>query len=338
MKYLNSILGAKFIGALVSRIYGLKIQECIFLLQGINDSYFIVCENAKYVARVYRHNWRSLEHVQFEADYLSHLASSAAPVANFIRSADGACIQSLSCPEGERFLALMECASGSEYENHAVVNGSPFEYGKAVGILHNSAKNFRPQYSRPALSTDQLIWKPLTEVEVHFADSSTDLVYLREVASPLAEKIQAMDSAGLSKMVIHGDLTGGNANQDIDGRYTFFDFDCCGYGWQAYDLGVFLWSLIQNRKIHLWQDFLAGYRSVAELNAIDEESIGLFVAARSIWIMGYSLARIPVLGSLSYKPAAFKGDVEFIKRVGAELPKNLAAHLECLPTWIKNCD
>lgn len=323
MKAISTIFDTKSIGDVVSQIYGLDIQKCIFLSQGLNDSYLFACEKTQYVARVYRHGWRSPGDVLFEVDYVEHLARRAAPVAKFIPSVDGAKVHSLECPEGERLLVLMECASGSEYENHAVVNSSPFEYGKAVGILHNAAKDFQPKYNRPALNADHLIWQPMAKVEIHFAEFSEDLAYLREVASRLAERIQTLDAAGLSKMVIHGDLTGGNANQNGDGLYTFFDFDCCGFGWQAYDLAVFLWSLIQNRKAQLWQDFLAGYRSVAELSAIDEESIGLFVTTRSFWIMGYSLSRIPVLGALSYTPSVFRSDVGFIKRLGSEPPINL---------------
>ena len=37
----------------------------------------------------------------------------------------------------------------------------------------------------------------------------------------------------------HGDASGGNAH--ISGRtITFFDFDCCGCGFRAYDVAVYL--------------------------------------------------------------------------------------------------
>ena len=39
----------------------------------------------------------------------------------------------------------------------------------------------------------------------------------------------------------HGDFHGLNAHKNNKG-ITFFDFDCCGFGWRAYDIAVFRWG------------------------------------------------------------------------------------------------
>lgn len=323
MKIISSILHADYIAAVVGQFYAIgDIKKCTFISQGLNDTYLIICEQGKFIARVYRHLWRSLDEINAEIDFVTHLATHCAPVAQFILSKDGHRFHALPCPEGERVLVLMECASGSEYETHAIPNNSPFNYGKSVGLMHNAANHFASTRTRRPLNTDHLIWQPLAAVKYSFKQNSTNLEYLRAVADQLTIAINRLETAGLTKMFIHGDLTGGNANQDANGSYTLFDFDCCGFGWQAYDLAVFLWSLIQNKKAGLWPTFLDGYRSVAQLNPIDEKSIGLFVAARSFWIMGYSMSRVPILGSHSYKETLFVKDVEFIKQLSTELPKD----------------
>ena len=46
---------------------------------------------------------------------------------------------------------------------------------------------------------------------------------------------------GVPVEVQHGDLQGYHANVGPDGMLTFFDFDCGGYGYRAYDLAVFVW-------------------------------------------------------------------------------------------------
>lgn len=218
----------------------------------------------------------------------------------------------------------MHCASGSEFETHAIPHNSPFNYGKAVGLLHNAAGGFTATNSSRLMDPDALIWAPLRRVEEHFAAHTAALEFLRNFAGQLTQEIATLDAEGLRKMFIHGDLTGGNGNQDSNGNYTLFDFDCCGFGWQAYDLAVFLWSLMHNNRVHLWSEFLEGYRSEAPLDQNDENSIGLFVAARSYWIMGYSMARVPVLGSHSYRESLFMRDVEFIKKIPKMLPKRIS--------------
>ncbi|HMY39471.1 MAG TPA: phosphotransferase, partial [Marinagarivorans sp.] len=214
-------------------------------------------------------------------------------------------------------------ASGSEYETHAIPQNSPFNYGKAVGLLHSAASGFTAKNSCRLLDTHALIWQPLHALEEHFAEHTSTLDYLRSLASQLTKQIETLDAAGLTSLFIHGDLTGGNGNQNATGSYMLFDFDCCGLGWQAYELAVFLWSLLQNNKAHLWSAFLDGYRSATILNNNDEQAIGLFVAARSFWIMGYSLSRIAVLGSHSYRYVHFARDVEFIKQLKQALPNNM---------------
>jgi thiamine kinase-like enzyme len=55
--------------------------------------------------------------------------------------------------------------------------------------------------------------------------------------------------AGLEIGFCHGDFHGGNACQK-DGSFTFYDFDCCGWGYRAYDLaGSQQQSVIQIRHV-----------------------------------------------------------------------------------------
>ena len=65
----------------------------------------------------------------------------------------------------------------------------------------------------------------------------------------------------------HGDLHTGNARFDKDGRLTLFDFDSCGYGWRAIDIGVYHvsydWIDLSDRtrleKDRFWEAFVDGY-------------------------------------------------------------------------------
>lgn len=328
MKAISTTLDTKYVADLVAKSFNFgTVEKCVFLSRGVNDTYLVIFEASQYVVRVYRHGWRSLDEILCEIDFVSHLASRSAPVAKFLPSRCGANAQSVECPEGERFMVLMECASDSVYESHVVSAGNPFSYGRGVGLLHKASEGFRCSRPRKGLDTEALVCEPLAAVLTHFPERESELSYLHDQACSLVNEINKLDDAGLRKMFLHGDLTGGNANLTAGGGTTFFDFDCCGFGWQAYDLAVFLWSLIQNRKLNLWKTFLEGYRSVVKLDYMDEQAIGLFVAARSFWIMGYSISRMPTLGSLSYKSRLFEGDVQFLKRLRSELPAGLSMSL-----------
>lgn len=314
---------------LVATAYAIAdVEKSVLLAQGANDTYLVSSRSAHYVARIYRHGWKSHEEIVAEIEYVTYLANNSAAVARFLPAKSGALTQILQCPEGTRFLVLMECASGSPREDHAVVLGNSVDYGRSIGLLHKAAADFQPQRTRCALDIDALILAPLRAVEMYFPEKTSALDDLRKLAGILAERINRLDIAGLKRLFLHGDLTGGNANMNSSGVYTFFDFDCCGWGWQAYDLAVFLWSLMQNNRLDLWQGFLQGYRTVAEIDRLDEEAIGLLVAARGFWIMGYSLSRIAVSGSLTYKPAMFAGDVQFLKNLNKALPENLRFELK----------
>lgn len=327
MKVIDSTLDVEYIADLVAKSFNFgAVERCVFLSKGVNDTYLVASEASQYIVRVYRHGWRSFDEIMCEIDFVSHLASRSAPVAKFLPSRFGAMAQSIECPEGERFMALMECASNSAYESHVVSTGDPFSYGKAAGLLHKSSEGFKASRPRKGLDIEALICEPLATVFHHFPERESELSYLRDQAYSLISEINRLNDAGLRKLFLHGDLTGGNANL-ARGGYTFFDFDCCGFGWQAYDLAVFLWSLILNGKLSWWKTFLVGYRSITNLDYADEQAIGLFVAVRSFWIMGYSMSRTPTLGSLSYKSKVFEGDVQFLKRLKSELPEDLSMSL-----------
>jgi Ser/Thr protein kinase RdoA (MazF antagonist) len=88
----------------------------------------------------------------------------------------------------------------------------------------------------------------------------------------------------------HGDLNGGNCHIDDEGKLTFFDFDCEGPGWLAYDVAVFNWSIrdmpSRDNALQMWQAYIDAYRSEASLSDADIDAIPYFVAARQLWLVG----------------------------------------------------
>lgn len=321
MKVAHSIISEDWIADYARSRYNLQEGTvCQYLCQGLNDSYLLTDGTKKYIFRLYRRLWRTIEKISAEVDLLLQLEKYSAPVVGVVYDRHEKLIQSLACPEGERFGILMHCAANTERESHCIITGNAYQYGKAMAKLHNALKSCKPPAGVTTLNVDHLIWEPVTMAEQVFPDNKKELRHLRDFALQLAKNIDTVGTR-TSKQLIHGDLTGGNACIDDDGNYIFFDFDCCGYGWTAYDLAVFFWSANLNGKDKiLWPEFMNGYRSEADLNDQDLALIPLLAAARNCWIMGYSIGQMGVKGTLSYKNHHFIRDIEFLKEWKNQVP------------------
>jgi Ser/Thr protein kinase RdoA (MazF antagonist) len=89
--------------------------------------------------------------------------------------------------------------------------------------------------------------------------------------------------------VCHGDLGGPNVFQDggPEGRVTVIDFDDCGPGWYAYDLGnvfMFFHLFRAEQASGLWQTFLASYRRQRELEEAEVAAAPAFALARLLQV------------------------------------------------------
>lgn len=79
----------------------------------------------------------------------------------------------------------------------------------------------------------------------------------------------------------------GNAHFTKRNEPTLFDFDQCGYGWCAFDIGKF-WqvALKMNIDIAVRNSFIEGYQTIRQLSEPELASIPVFVKAAHIWVMG----------------------------------------------------
>jgi Ser/Thr protein kinase RdoA (MazF antagonist) len=268
----------------------------------------------KYIFRIYRFGRRTLDEINSEIQFVCYLESKSSLVAGLISDKHGEILIAFDCPEGRRYGFLMQCAANTEVESHCILTGASQAYGRSIAKIHNYSSGFIPQYHVREIDANHLIWKPISLIEKHFPDADTSYIY--DVAKNVSKKISSLDLQKLTKSYIHGDITGGNACLSDNNEYIFFDFDCFGYGWLAYDLSIFYWSvLLCQKEEQLWRDFIDGYRSINELSALDLSAIPVLVIARHFWIIGYSIEQIPRKGKLSYRLSHLDRDIEFIKKL-----------------------
>jgi Ser/Thr protein kinase RdoA (MazF antagonist) len=264
------------------------ILACQFFTGGFNDTYQVKSfQGSTYYLRVYRFFWRSLPDVLFELDVLNHLDCKGFPAIRPLPRRHGSLYWELNAPEGKRYAVLFTEAPGKLLTYDKEPEKVAFTYGQACARLHNATVDFVSPHQRFHTDIDLLIDQPLRNIAPFLAHRPVDLEYLQCFAADLRQRIVELPESYLEWGFCHGDLQGDHANVDINGKLTFFDFDCCGYGYRAYDLAVFRWfTRLEKHDPDWWGPYLQGYRTQRYLSELDEQAIPLFVGARYIWHMG----------------------------------------------------
>jgi Ser/Thr protein kinase RdoA (MazF antagonist) len=235
--------------------------------------------------------------IQYELEVLEHLKQKGFPAARPVAYQDGQRFCAVPAPEGTRYLALFTEAPGPEISYAHEPEQVARRYGQAVAEMHNALDDFLSPYPRFSLDLDYFTVQPLRFVAPYLADRPTDWTYVQHFAETLRQRMLALPATALSQGFCHGDLQGYHANVGSDGTLTFFDFDCGGYGFRAYDLAVFLWCCrLEEATAVRWEPFLNSYRATRPLHELDKQTIPLFVCARYLWHIGVHAQNAPDWG------------------------------------------
>ena len=294
-----SILSAEALAADVLPEYSVGDgAECTFYSTGFNDTYRVrTALGQRLYLRVYRLPWRSLADIEYELDALNHLHRHGFPAIRPLPRRDGRFVHAVRAPEGLRYMALFTEAPGREIAYGENPESVAFRYGQAVARFHNALEGFNSPHARFHIDLDHLIDTPLRNIEPFLAHRADAWAYLQRFAATLRQQIVDLPATALEQGFCHGDLQGYHANVDADGTLTFYDFDCCGYGYRAYDLAVFRWcGRLEEQEELRWEPYLRGYREIRLLNDLDVQAVPLFVGARYIWHMGVHTQNAPDWG------------------------------------------
>jgi Ser/Thr protein kinase RdoA (MazF antagonist) len=274
------------------------VADCKYYSGGFNDTYRVqAVDGSVYYLRAYRLQWRTLADVQYELDLLGHLQRKGFPAARPVPYQDGQLFCAVPAPEGQRYVALFREAPGREisYEHEPAEMAK--RYGQAVAEMHNALDDFHSSHPRFHKDIEHFVDRPLSNIEPFLSHRPEDWDYLQRFAETLRHRILSMPSGALEQGTCHGDLQGYHANVAPDGTLTFFDFDCGGYGFRAYDLAVFLWCCRLEDAVSVrWKPFLSSYRQTRSLNDLDLQAIPLFVCARYLWHVGVHTQNSPDWG------------------------------------------
>ncbi len=289
------------------------ITECTFLCRGVNDTYLLNTEDEKFIFRVYRIDWRKYSEILYELEALLHLDSQHILVSKPISRKDGTLVGLIKAPEGPRHVVLFSYAHGKvpDYDEEAVSE----LYGRAVARVHSKSDTFSSSSKRFHLDLDHLLHSPVRSILPFLSHRKDDCDYVQRLADKLTSRLEDLPQDALELGFCHGDFHTGNGHLEGEDKLTFFDFDCCGFGWRAYDIAVFRWSArLIGKDENRWPSFLRGYRDVRQLTDTEVKATDIFVAIRHLWLLDLHIQYRTNSGNSSLNDRYFDRGLQFLRK------------------------
>jgi Ser/Thr protein kinase RdoA (MazF antagonist) len=268
--------------------YRLKeIFYCEYLYRGLNDNYLVQTNEAKYILRVYRHNWRDLRDIESELELLLFLERNDIPVSTPIADVSGNLIQEIPAPEGLRYAVLFSYAKGHSPFSEISLQQSRLA-GRELARMHCLTENMRLKNNRCHLDIVSLLYESFHAIRPYIEDRSSDLKDLEEIIQKLKTRFEDVSLERLSYGICHGDIYPGNYHLSGESEITFFDFDACCCSWFVFDIASFCYTTTQfyESAEEINETFIRGYQEIRKLTGEEISLIPYFGAVRNIWVLG----------------------------------------------------
>lgn len=282
--YIYSQLSSDSALQLVTSNYDLvHPRRCKFYVLGLHDNYLVEGDDGLFILRIYRNSWRSPEEIHFELELLAYLQGRNAPVAGPVPTTHGELVIRIESPEGERLAALFQYADGCVPEGGLTAEQCEL-LGDAVSSVHELSDGFLSKHQRPDLDVEHLVDLSVEAIKPFLdMDSAMDLDRFHKMLRDAWPDIPK--EPGTYGICI-GDVNPKNFHISSDGNVTLFDFDQCGHGYRAFEIGKFVSSLHSHRqKPALLNAFLKGYERNRCLGRIEHEAITYFEIVAVLWVM-----------------------------------------------------
>ncbi|MDH5446681.1 MAG: phosphotransferase, partial [Gammaproteobacteria bacterium] len=310
-----------------------KSLTCKFYVLGLHDNYLIESGGQKYILRIYRNNWRTEEEILFELEWLVFLNSKTNLVAKLIETKKGNLTVQIDSPEGLRLASMFRYADGNAPEN--TISAKEAELlGETVSYIHEISDVFVPQRTRQVLDIPYLLDGSLSDIKPYL--ESDGLSYLCNLREQLNISMPKLDKASGIYGLCMGDVNPTNFHIDKNNKITVFDFDQCGYGYRAFEIGKFFSSIRNhNEKQEIQEAFLKGYQCIRPLSRIEQEAIPIFEIISVIWVMAIQAVNADRIGYKYLEKQSWDRRLNDLKKLVSALrnkaskptPKSSAAEL-----------
>jgi Ser/Thr protein kinase RdoA (MazF antagonist) len=197
--------------------------------------------------------------------------------------------------------------------------------------VHLQSDTFHSEHARFELDLAELLDRPLQLIQTQLAARPADAAYFVDFAARLKAHITQI-APTLDTGFCHGDFHGQNAHVDAELAITFFDFDCCGKGWRAYDLAVFFWQMrSSNQHQQRCAEFLRAYLAQRPLAEQDLAAIPYFVAIRHLWWIALIIGIAPSHGIGGINDRFWNHQLKFCRELDVECFTQNVREIYALP-------
>ena len=265
------------------------VARCQFWNLGLSDVYVVETQTQPYILRVSHCHWRTKSDIDFELELLDFLHKRQLPVSHPLRTQDDRLSIELNAPEGKRYAALFTYAPGKVALGDLNLAQSQ-KLGETVAAIHQAGMDFHTYCCRQELTLEYLLDDSFEAIAPFLEHRSDDLIFLRDIIDCLKQQLQDFPQEPPFWGICWGDPHSGNAHFTASNEVTLFDFDQCGYGWRAFELGKFLQVAMRTGIGHNVRDaFLSGYQSVLPITSREIDSLQAFTQTAHIWMWAISL-------------------------------------------------
>lgn len=311
-----STLDPRALSSLIQENYDIEVtKNCQFWHRGLSDVYLVETLTQAYIFRISHHHWRTQSDIHFELNLLTYLGDNNHPVSVPISTRENNSCVEINAPEGKRYAALFPFAPGTVPLGDLNVQQS-FLLGQTVAQLHQTGNQFTSFLQRKPLSLNHLLDDSLQIITPFLQHKACDLHYLIDAIAQIKNQIQPLPMEAPYWGICWGDPHSGNVHFTDDNQLTLFDFDQCGYGWRAFDIGKFLQVSLQSGLSRTVRDaFLNGYQSVETLTEIELSCLQAFTQTAYIWSWAICLNTAQIHNNSRLDPFYFNHRLERLKRL-----------------------
>jgi len=316
-----STLSAVALKAHIEEAYGFANLSCRLLTRNVSDTYILEDDHSKYILKIYRYSYRTLDELKGEVELLNILKDNGAPVSYPITDLAGNQIQQFQAAEGIRYGVLFSFAKGKVFpipddEQLRII-------GRNIAAIHNITSVCELHHERIVYNIETTLEKPLKTIAKRFAELPDEYACLQNLADKVIERLKEFDTSEFSYGYCHYDFLPKNFHFDENNNITFFDFDWAGKGFLVNDLMTFFvqfFFLIHFKAItreeadRLFGVFVEGYREQRDISEWELEAIPYLGLMFWIYAFGFYEENFDDFSIAFLTPKFIRERVELIKK------------------------
>jgi Ser/Thr protein kinase RdoA (MazF antagonist) len=289
LECVDSTIAPSALLTIAKEAYGVAASATCELLQHYLDATYLVSDagNSR-IVRLFNSRWWTREEVEGEVAVLRHLELRGVGVAAPVPRRDGTWVTTVQAPEGQRQLLAYQYLEGDAL----VPSRDAVKLGEAVGRMHRALEDCVLEHPRRELTLRGFMKDTFDATISQLSEEHEHRRYLEGLRVRVLSRADSVGLASFREGLCHGDLNFSNAVRKADGEIALYDFEGCGVGILAYDLGVFRWNQwLFGAPEQIWLDFLKGYRRTNELPERELAGIDLLVLLRQAYMVGHDARR-----------------------------------------------